>query len=231
MDGERFDSLTRALVTPRRGALRTLLAGALAGTTRPGRARRGRRRLQQVGRPCERNADYRPGAEGVCASGESQCKARFGQCGGRCYNCGRDPLRRLRHIVRRPRRRAARRVRRRGDRRRPLRLMQHRVQRRRAAAPAFPTWSQTRTTAGRAASARPRSPRRCHDPALLRRWGVRRGLPVEPGPLRRLRQRLRRLRDGSGGCVNRLEDESHCGACGVACAASQRGAAAGKCRG
>jgi hypothetical protein len=83
MDGTRFDALTRALTTSRRGIFGTLLAGVLLVV-------RAQEALacKNFGRQCDRDSDCCAGMK--CRNGECDCENGFSKCDNRCYDLDTD---------------------------------------------------------------------------------------------------------------------------------------------
>jgi hypothetical protein len=85
MDGTRFDALTRALTTSRRGIISTLLAGVLlAGRAQVALARK----CKNFGRQCDRDSDCCAGMK--CQNDECKCENGFSRCTTRCYDLDTD---------------------------------------------------------------------------------------------------------------------------------------------
>jgi hypothetical protein len=85
MDGTRFDTLTRALTTSRRGIFGTLLAGALlAGRAQVSLARK----CKNFGKKCDRDSDCCPGMR--CRNDECKCENGLSRCTTRCYDLDID---------------------------------------------------------------------------------------------------------------------------------------------
>jgi hypothetical protein len=86
MDGSRFDALTRTLITPRRGAVRTLFGGALGALL----AARSQEALacKNFGKQCAHDNDCCAGMK--CRNDKCRCDNGFTKCNAKCYDLNTD---------------------------------------------------------------------------------------------------------------------------------------------
>lgn len=88
MEGARFDSLTHALISSRRGNVKALLGGVLGMLLASRAGEQAMAGCKKEGKKCDKNKDCCDGA--TCKGKKCRCKSGLNECGGKCFDFDKD---------------------------------------------------------------------------------------------------------------------------------------------